>query len=51
MNHCFSQGLNSAVKKLQGTLMLKLIEQDKKAADLLGAYGRRLLVTFSKRSY
>ena len=42
----FSQGLNSAVKSYKA-LMLKLIEQDKKAADLLGAYGRLLLVTFS----
>ena len=42
----FSQGLNSAVKSYKA-LMLKLIEQDKKVADLLGTYGRRLLVTFS----
>ena len=42
----FSQGLNSAVKSYKA-LMLKLIEQDKKAADLLGAYGRLLLVTAS----
>ena len=42
----FSQGLNSAVKSYKA-LMLKLIEQDKKAADLLGAYGRLLLVTLA----
>lgn len=41
----FSQGLNSAVKKLQG-FDVEVDRTGQKAADLLGAYGRLLLVTF-----